>query len=404
MRSRQSSHARTRSRPRVWLAALTTLTALAVSAPASTAERQSSPARPWATAGIVREWNAIAGQAAIDACLAPANNPLHESRMYAADAHRHPRRAQCHRPPFRAHMPSRHPARCAARPPTPRWRPPRQTCLVALIGELPEPFAGCAGREHRRRGDGLRGRHCGSIPAGDVQGPGGAGSDDAAAATDPAPTGPATASTPSCSTPTLRRAPIPGSTGSHPTASRPSRPSCSTPLPLRRSPRDGPTSPRSRLKDGTAVPSRQAVPGHEQRGTPGDLDEVKRLGGDGHQHRARTADQTEIALFWFESSPLHVEPDRAATSPTASGLDGWESARLFGLLNMALADGYIGSFETKYHYYTWRPVTAIRDGRHRRQPGHRRRSDVDAARRDAYRSRPTTPAHSRRGRRPPRRC
>ena len=84
MRSRQSSHARTRSRPRVWLAALTTLTALAVSAPASTAERQSSPARPWATAGIVREWNAIAGQAALDACLAPANNPLHESRMYVA--------------------------------------------------------------------------------------------------------------------------------------------------------------------------------------------------------------------------------------------------------------------------------------------------------------------------------
>lgn len=38
----------------------------------------------------------------------------------------------------------------------------------------------------------------------------------------------------------------------------------------------------------------------------------------------------------------------------------WEQARLFGLLNMALADGYVGSFETKYHYNYWRPVTAIR--------------------------------------------
>ena len=28
---------------------------------------------------------------------------------------------------------------------------------------------------------------------------------------------------------------------------------------------------------------------------------------------------------------------------------------------MALADGYIGSFDTKYHYNYWRPVTAIRD-------------------------------------------
>ena len=27
---------------------------------------------------------------------------------------------------------------------------------------------------------------------------------------------------------------------------------------------------------------------------------------------------------------------------------------------MAMADGYIGSFETKYHYNYWRPVTAIR--------------------------------------------
>ena len=35
------------------------------------------------------------------------------------------------------------------------------------------------------------------------------------------------------------------------------------------------------------------------------------------------------------------------------------STRLFGLLNMALADGYIGSFATKYHYNFWRPVTAI---------------------------------------------
>jgi hypothetical protein len=39
----------------------------------------------------------------------------------------------------------------------------------------------------------------------------------------------------------------------------------------------------------------------------------------------------------------------------------WENARLFGLLNLAMADGYIGSFETKYLYNFWRPVTAIRN-------------------------------------------
>ena len=44
-----------------------------------------------------------------------------------------------------------------------------------------------------------------------------------------------------------------------------------------------------------------------------------------------------------------------------SDLDLWENARLFGLLNLAMADGYIGSFETKYLYNLWRPVTAIRN-------------------------------------------
>ena len=44
------------------------------------------------------------------------------------------------------------------------------------------------------------------------------------------------------------------------------------------------------------------------------------------------------------------------------GLDLWENARLFGLLNLAMADGYIASWDTKYHYKFWRPITAIRLG------------------------------------------
>ena len=91
-----------------------------------------------------------------------------------------------------------------------------------------------------------------------------------------------------------------------------------------------------------------------------DFNEVKRLGGDDiTTPSARTAEQTEIALFWVESSPLQWNRI-ARTVSAARGLDLWENARLFGLLNMALADGYIGSFDTKYHGYNyWRPVTAI---------------------------------------------
>jgi hypothetical protein len=92
-----------------------------------------------------------------------------------------------------------------------------------------------------------------------------------------------------------------------------------------------------------------------------DLEEIKSLGGDNViTPSIRTPAQTEIGLFWIESSPLQW--NRIARTVTASrGLDAWENARLFGLLNMTLADGYIGSWEAKYHYYFWRPVTAIRE-------------------------------------------
>jgi hypothetical protein len=91
-----------------------------------------------------------------------------------------------------------------------------------------------------------------------------------------------------------------------------------------------------------------------------DVNQVKRLGGDDViTPSARTAEQTEIAHFWVESSPLMWNRiARRVARSTDIGL--WRSARLFGLLNMAMTDGYIGSFETKYHYLYWRPVTAIR--------------------------------------------
>ena len=91
-----------------------------------------------------------------------------------------------------------------------------------------------------------------------------------------------------------------------------------------------------------------------------DVNQVKRLGGDDvTTPSARSDEQTEIALFWVESSPLQWN-GIARNVSTAEGLDLWQNARLFGLLNIALTDGYIGTWDTKYHYRFWRPVTAIR--------------------------------------------
>jgi hypothetical protein len=88
-----------------------------------------------------------------------------------------------------------------------------------------------------------------------------------------------------------------------------------------------------------------------------DFNEVKSLGA--KIGSSRTAEQTEIAQFWRESSPVGWNRIARIVS-TQQGLALAENARLFALLNLALADGYIGSWETKYYYHFWRPITAIR--------------------------------------------
>jgi hypothetical protein len=92
-----------------------------------------------------------------------------------------------------------------------------------------------------------------------------------------------------------------------------------------------------------------------------DFNEIKDLGGDDvTTPSARTPEETEIALFWLESSPLGW--NRIARSLAAArGLGLWESGRLFALLNLSLADGYIANFDTKAQYNRWRPITAIRE-------------------------------------------
>lgn len=93
-----------------------------------------------------------------------------------------------------------------------------------------------------------------------------------------------------------------------------------------------------------------------------DYDEVKRYGGNGTTTpSARTAEETQIALFWLENSPHQW--NRAARSMAVDRhLDLWQSARMFALLDMALSDGYVAVFKVKYDLLFWRPATAIRLG------------------------------------------
>jgi hypothetical protein len=87
-----------------------------------------------------------------------------------------------------------------------------------------------------------------------------------------------------------------------------------------------------------------------------DFNEVKSLGR--YNSSTRTADQTEIAKFWVESSPRGW--NRVARNIAASTkMKAWQVARLFALLQMTEADTYIGSLGAKKLYFYWRPVSAI---------------------------------------------
>ncbi len=72
----------------------------------------------------------------------------------------------------------------------------------------------------------------------------------------------------------------------------------------------------------------------------------------------RTADQTAYAKFWYEFADIGWNRiARSQAKDHNSGL--YLSARMFALLNMAMADAYIACWDSKYYYKFWRPYTAI---------------------------------------------
>ena len=87
-----------------------------------------------------------------------------------------------------------------------------------------------------------------------------------------------------------------------------------------------------------------------------DFNELKELGS--LTSTSRTRQQTEIAFFWFEASPMRWNRI-ARTVSSKADLGMWDNARLFALLNVVEADGYIGNWDSKYAYNRWRPSTAV---------------------------------------------
>jgi len=87
-----------------------------------------------------------------------------------------------------------------------------------------------------------------------------------------------------------------------------------------------------------------------------DFNEIKALGC--ATCAARTAEQTEIALFWMENSPTGWNRVARVVADQRN-LDAWDAGRLFALVALGEFDAYTASLESKYYYDFWRPVTAV---------------------------------------------
>ena len=86
--------------------------------------------------------------------------------------------------------------------------------------------------------------------------------------------------------------------------------------------------------------------------------EVKQLGDARVRGALPDSEESDIARFWPAGGSNWNRTARVIVNNL--GLDRWQHARLFALLNMAQADALIANQTWKYTYNFWRPITAIR--------------------------------------------
>jgi hypothetical protein len=88
-----------------------------------------------------------------------------------------------------------------------------------------------------------------------------------------------------------------------------------------------------------------------------DLNEVAAYGG--QISSARTASQTETAVFWQVDTPTAMWDRVAGALAAAHHFNLIKTARLLALVNISLADAAFAAWDAKTFYNSWRPVTAI---------------------------------------------
>ncbi len=338
----------THIRARRSLAGLVALTALLAGGPPAVSASAPTPAEAQVAAGrhtsthvnSVQQWNDTAGQVALASCISPGNNPLHESRMYAMTSlavhdalNSVDRRYKPYASRYKGAKRASADAAVAAA---------ARTVLVSTVEDLPDGFADCRPAAVQVAEDAYA-ASLDEIPDGTSEDAGVAAGVAAAKAIIAKRVGDGS------DTPLMVE--------DYPQGTKPGQWRFTPDRPFAFAPGWADVKPFA-LKGNAGFKAAPPYP-LRSKAYARDFAEVKALGGDGvGTPSARTADQTQAARFWIESSPLQW--NRIARSAAQSEhLDQWESARLFALLNMALADGYVASWAVKYDDLFWRPVTAI---------------------------------------------
>jgi hypothetical protein len=90
-----------------------------------------------------------------------------------------------------------------------------------------------------------------------------------------------------------------------------------------------------------------------------DYNEVKALGA--LVNSARTPEQTDLAYFFADNAFLYW--NRALQEIANTYLDNMgDTARLFALCSLVMADAPITAWDSKLYFNFWRPITAIQEG------------------------------------------
>jgi hypothetical protein len=267
-------------------AAAAVMAVLAVGA--SAAEAAAEPRHPSPpTADAVIAWNENAGEAALAACIAPADNPLHESRMYAMmhiAIHDALNAIDPRYQPYAASL-----AAPATASPEAAVAAAAGGVLDPLLHQIPAPFPPECGAAGAAQVEADYAAAIAAIPAGTARTDGVAAGEAAAAAIL------SLRAADGSDTPLIDESYSQGTapaeyrfTPGTPFAFAPGWANV-TPFMLKNAEQFRPPGP-------VDVTSRRYAR---------DVNEVKRLGGDGvTTPNERSEEQTEIALFWLESSPL----------------------------------------------------------------------------------------------------